>query len=408
MNVVNLFDIFTLLYLFRSAQLLNTIRREWADLRAPLLTARKQWVADQASFFVAVPIGVLIHELGHAVAIWLFGGQVVEFGYRAFWGFVRPAGTFTAAQDWFISLAGTLGNLLFGLLLWLALRRSRVGAFRYFALRAFRFQVYFALIYYPLFTIVLPIGDWATIYNFGATPIASGATAVFHAVLLGLFWWGDRVGWFEMPSFANLAEQDAFARLQTAVVENPQEIHLQLQLIDQLRRGRASHKARTQLNQFLAQNPHSGEGFLQRAALRSQQRFGSKDAVQDAETAVQLGLPHPAQAAYAHQLIANFYLDRGDGETAVRHYSQALAALKTEPQQRAALLNGRSQAYRRLRQYDLAFQDIREAMTLAKQAGDQQSWTRYREELEVLEQHAGRKLSTVDPTYSTQGGDAID
>ena len=35
-----------------------------------------------------VPISVALHELGHAVAIWSMGGEVVDFGYYGFAGYV--------------------------------------------------------------------------------------------------------------------------------------------------------------------------------------------------------------------------------------------------------------------------------------------------------------------------------
>ena len=101
------------------------------------------------------------------------GGQVAEFHYRAFWGYVVPIGSFTAAQSWFIAIAGTLASLAFGLFVWWVFRRASSSTLRYFGLRAFRFQVYFSLIYYPLFTLLGFDGDWRTIYDFSATPLLS-------------------------------------------------------------------------------------------------------------------------------------------------------------------------------------------------------------------------------------------
>lgn len=391
-GILGLFDIFSLLYLFRGLQLLNRIRQQWRLLLSNPLTQPKKHLAEQASFFIAVPPGVLIHELGHALAIWLFGGQVVEFGYRVFWGYVRPFGTFTASQDWFISLAGTLGNLLFGAALWLALRRRRSEALHYFGLRAFRFQVYFALIYYPIFTIVLPIGDWATIYDFAATPLLSGVTAVCHAGLLLLFWYGDRTGWFEMPAFAAAGESRSFAALQEQANANPQDTRLQLQTIDALRRGGATNQARRRLDQLLAQHPHLADAYLQRAVLRSE-RSVSPAAAADLQKALQLGLSTAQGQMIAHELLGQHYLDRDDPARAAAQFDQALD-LAVQQNGRipdghlAQLYYGRSQAYRRQRQYDLARRDIAAAIELA--ADDQQALSRYRNEQEVIENHAGK------------------
>ena len=87
MSVISgLFNVLALLYIGRALQLVVQIIRNWAELRQEPLTRAKQQQAEQAAFFVGVPPAVLVHELAHAVAIWLFGGQVVEFGYRVFWG----------------------------------------------------------------------------------------------------------------------------------------------------------------------------------------------------------------------------------------------------------------------------------------------------------------------------------
>ena len=51
-------------------------RRELFDRR---FTIADRSLVDQAAFFILVPISVALHELGHAVAVWLAGGTV-KFG----------------------------------------------------------------------------------------------------------------------------------------------------------------------------------------------------------------------------------------------------------------------------------------------------------------------------------------
>lgn len=401
--ILGLFNIFALIYILRSLQLTTVIWREWGDLNQEPLTQHKKHLAEQASFFVAVPVGVLLHELGHALATWLFGGQVVEFGYRVFWGYVVPQGVFSPAQDWFISLAGTLGSLLFGLGLWGVLRHHRASTLRYFGLRAFRFQVYFALIYYPVFTLFLPIGDWRTIYDFQVTPALSGLTAPVHLALLALFWWGSRIGWFEMASHESMAEHERFTALAQKAAVNPQDTELQLQYINALRQGGATNKARAELGKFLKRNPDSAAAYLQLAALQSQnQSHVSRAAYKNVNEALRRGLSRPNQLAFAHQLLGQYHLDRDDSQQAVNHLSQAMANLDAprlveeesgrNTLYRARLFHLRSQAYRRQRQYELAYQDLQQAITLAEGSGDNESAAFYRNQLQILEKHAGRAL----------------
>ncbi|MCP5100224.1 MAG: hypothetical protein GY943_32125 [Chloroflexi bacterium] len=391
------FNIFSLLYLFRGFQLLNRIRQQWASLKMEPLTAVKKQIAEQASFFISVPPGVLIHEFGHVLAVWLFGGQVVEFGYRVFWGYVLPAGNFTISEDWFISLAGTLGSLIFGISIWIGLRNHKSSAFRFFGLRSFRFQIYFALLYYPIFTIILPVGDWRTIYNFSATPVLSGITAVSHAALLLLFYLADRSGWFEMPAFESMETAVLFQDLAHHITNSPTDINHQLQYIDSLRQGGASHKAGTALNTFIRQNPNVPAGYLQRAALNRGRNI-SKNVANDIEKALQLGLSEPSQVAYAHQTLGQSYLERGDAQTAVNHFSQALATAVAQSKNgdqipTAWQYHWRSQAYRRLKQYDAAFKDIQQAIKIAESVRNENLLSHFRQELSIIENHAGRSFS---------------
>lgn len=398
-NILGLFNIFSLIYIFRSLQLSVTIGREWSSVMQEPLTRRKKYFAEQASFFIAVPLGVFLHEFGHALAVWASGGQVAEFGYRVFWGYVVPQGTFTPTQNWFISLAGTLGSLVFGAGIWLLLKGNRHSTLSYFGLRALRFQVYFSTIYYPIFTLLGFEGDWRTIYDFGATPLLSGLLVPLHAGLVLLFWWGDRTGWFERTSHETMAEQDKFASLVQAAALNPHDVQLQLQYVDALRQGGADNRAKTYLKSFLKQNPDSGVAYLELALLDSGHKPQiSRRAADYLQKALQLGLPTPGGQAYAHQLLGKYYLDRNRPAEALNEVNTALN-LKIVGEEvgvtrhRAALYHLRSQAYRRQNQYQAAYQDIQEAIILAQQIGDDKLIAHYRQEREIVENHAGGKLT---------------
>ncbi len=409
----SLFDIFAILYIFRSIQLGLTIWRTWSTVSKAPLTLHKKQLAEQASFFIAVPISVLIHEFCHALAVWLFGGEVVEFGYRVFWGYVRYVDNFEVGERWFIALAGTLGSLAFGLGIWLLLRHNNASALRYFGLRAFRFQVYFSLIYYPLFTLFVPVGDWRTIYDFQATPILSGATAVFHITFLGLFYYGDRVGWFDAAAHETIAAEEKFQTLAVAAAAQPDNIQLQLEYIDGLRRGGAKRKAQHQLEQFMQQQPRSSAAHLQMAALLSDGKHEvPKKAFTKAEEALNLGLPEPAQRAFAHQLMGRYFLDTGKGAQAVTHFSDAITLVLSKAEAAVSIPNQnpdtltpqqanqlaqlhylRNQAYRRQQKFNTAYDDIQQAVRYAQIAGNQQAQVRYQEEIKVLENHAGQRFN---------------
>ncbi len=398
--VNSLFDILALLYIIRSVQLSITIWRDWSNIRAEPLTAQKKALAEQAAFFIAVPVSVFVHEAAHALAVWLCGGRVVEFQYRVFWGYVVPQGSFSPQQMWFIAIAGTLGSLLFGLLVWLLARNSPSSSIRYFGLRAFRFQVFFSLVYYPLFTLFGFDGDWRTIYDFGATPLLSALTAVTHVGLLVLFWRGDRLGWFEAPSHRSIAEQSQFDALQAQALADQDNAALQLRYIDALRRGGADRAARHKLDVLLQMNPQLAIAHLEKAALLS---AGSaqvtRAASESAATAVALGLDTIQQEAYAYELIGRYEFTADHVDKAVDNYSAAIDALQTSVAGRAEasqlhhLLIQRNAAFRRLQQYDLAFHDLQIALDYARRAGSGASVQQVQAELDVLNSHSNRSFA---------------
>ena len=397
-----IFNLFALLYLVRGVQILVKIGREWKSLHQEPLTRAKKNLADQASFFIAVPPGVIVHEFFHALATWIVGGKIVDFGYGLFWGYVVPVGDFTVGQDWFIAIAGTIGSLLYGAAIWLAFRRSKASSFRYFGLRAFRFQIYFALLYYPILTIFIAgtgISDWLTIYNFRLTPILSGVTAVTHITLLYLFWRTDREGRFEMPAFETVAAQENFKELERETAVQPQNAQLQFRYIDALWRGGAKHKAKHKAQQYLRENPNSATGWLLLAQMESEKQV-SKKAREYVEKALQLGLSDAKQVASADVLLGRYALERNQAMEAVNYFSQAIATAVpsrdplSQPSHEllfyAQLYHWRSQAYRRQNQYGAAEQDIQQAVQFAQMANSQNAAAYYQNEQKVIQHHANQ------------------
>lgn len=393
--MTGLFNLLALLYIGRAVQLAVQVARNWNVVRQEPLTREKQRLAEQAAFFLGVPPAVFVHELAHAVAVLAFGGQVAEFGYRVFWGYVVPQGSFTALQNWIIALVGTLGSLGFGALLWLVLRRHDSRTVQYFGLRAFRFQIYFSLLYYPIFSLFLPIGDWRMIYDFATTPILSGATLIVHGLLLLLFWRADRAGTFEMTAFDSAAGQAHFEATQSAADRG--DPAARLQVIADLWRGGARKEARRALDAFLADYPQSAEGHLQWAIQATE---GSpairKETYQAAGKALSLGLSGADRVALAYQLRGLYHLQRGDGAAAEQELTAALTPTahydpdRISPARRAELHHLRSQAYRRQGRYDAAYVEIDLALAQARELGIEGPAQKYMDERELIDKHAGR------------------
>ena len=231
--------LFTLLSLGNFVQAVRlgaNIRRRWADFtRNPLQRWHKQ-ASESAAFLIMVPPGVLLHELAHAVFVWVYGGQVVDVGYGFYWGYVLPQGVFTATEDWVISISGTFASMLYAVFFWAIMRRHSAEAVRYLALRGLRFHFQYALIYYPIFTAVTFIGDWRVIYNFNETPLLSSVALAMHAGTLGFFWWSDRRGWYTMSAFSSETDRQKFNALAQQIAQGTVDEKAQLAYVRELLR----------------------------------------------------------------------------------------------------------------------------------------------------------------------------
>jgi len=167
--------------------------RRWSSFWSQPLDARNRQFAIQVAFFLIVPVGVLLHETGHALATWSVGGHVVQFAWRVYWGFVVPEGRFTSADLWWIALSGNLVSILFGLALLQAgaLATGLRATVRYVLLQAGIIEIAFSAVGYPLLSLRTADGDWKIVYDFHSSPVLSTVTAVAHAALLiGVWrWW---------------------------------------------------------------------------------------------------------------------------------------------------------------------------------------------------------------------------
>ena len=171
------------------ATLIALVRSRRTFLAPDLATEGKR-LATQAAVFLVPPIVVLIHELGHVVAVLAVGARVTSFHYGIFEGAVGFVGDITPGQDWFIALAGNLFGAATGLALaGVGLKGSRLRpGLRYTLILGGSLQVGYALVGYPLLSLSSNWGDWVVIYDFSATPVLSWATAVGHVGALVVLW----------------------------------------------------------------------------------------------------------------------------------------------------------------------------------------------------------------------------
>ncbi len=197
----SLFDLFSLFYVLVGLRTVGTLIKNWRAFADDTLTGFDRRLASELAFFLFIPVGVLLHELGHAAATYQVGGTIDWLGggfhYALFWGYVVPEGRFTALQDWWIALSGNLVSVIYGFLPLIALRWANKAWLKYTLLAFARIQLGWSLVGYPLISllaVVAPIGfdgDWSTIYS-ARTLLVSAPLLVVHVALVAALWTADR------------------------------------------------------------------------------------------------------------------------------------------------------------------------------------------------------------------------
>ena len=198
--IPDLFQIISLVMALVAARTLYVTVRDRRQLFDDRFTSADRQQLSQAAFFLLLPLSVLLHEAGHAIAVRAFGGTVTGFGYYVFYGYVAHEGFYTNADLFWIALSGNLVSVLLGLAaLVVPLVRPARPPVNYLLFLFGTIDLLNALVFYPLMDFAGGMaGDWAQIYR-RETPVLSGVTLAVHvALLLGgvLVWrsdWGRRI-----------------------------------------------------------------------------------------------------------------------------------------------------------------------------------------------------------------------
>jgi len=167
---------------------LADIVRDRQKLFDARLTEDERQRLTRFAAFVLLPLSVLAHEGGHAAMVKVYGGEIVDFGFYLFYGFVAHIGVYTPLELAVIAFSGPLVNIVIGLvvLAWAwyrPLTPERVaGNYLLFVFGAL--ELFNALVFYPVFDALGGIaGDWQSIYS-RDTPLFSSLIALNHIALL--------------------------------------------------------------------------------------------------------------------------------------------------------------------------------------------------------------------------------
>src|SRR5918993_92423 len=171
------FVIISLIYVVIGVRSVVRLIGHWHQTWDSDFTLADRALVDEAAFFLLIPVSVALHELGHAVAIWGFGGEVVDFG---FYGFAV------------VVAAGSAVNLVLCLLavgavlLWRPPLRAPVHEL---LLQFALLSGINAFIVYPLLDLLSGLnGDWRQVYFSEARLVSAAVIAIQALTLVAGYW----------------------------------------------------------------------------------------------------------------------------------------------------------------------------------------------------------------------------
>jgi Zn-dependent protease len=187
------FALISLFYLVIGVQVIYQLVRNFRQTFDRHFTQQDRQLVDKSAFFVLLPISVALHELGHAIAIWAFGGQVLDWGFYGFAGYVAfDPREFTAMQQTIVAAAGVTVNLILAAIAvaLVFLRKPPMrAAYNELLIQFVWISLLNALIVYPVLDFVTGLnGDWMQMYDF-RVPMVSGTILIIHVAVLALLFW---------------------------------------------------------------------------------------------------------------------------------------------------------------------------------------------------------------------------
>jgi hypothetical protein len=158
-----LFNVLAAAYVLIAIGVIRRLRTERKATFDDTVTPADRRFVYEIAFFLLTPPAVALHELGHAVATWVFDGRVASFWFAFYWGSVLPvrAPPFSPAELGVIAGAGPLVSLLlgFGAVGWVLARPGRPA--RNLLLLSFgELQLFFGLVFYPAISLPTGFGDF--------------------------------------------------------------------------------------------------------------------------------------------------------------------------------------------------------------------------------------------------------
>ncbi|MGF1568885.1 MAG: hypothetical protein ACFCVD_12585 [Nodosilinea sp.] len=98
--MTNYFDLISLIAVLMCVKTFWQLLHDWSEFWEAQVTCKDRELVQQLAVFVLIPIGVLLHEIGHSLATWQAGGTVSGCQWRFYWGYTIASGSFSPVESW--------------------------------------------------------------------------------------------------------------------------------------------------------------------------------------------------------------------------------------------------------------------------------------------------------------------
>ncbi len=332
--------------------------KHWDTFWDDDITPQERMDATRVAIFILVPIGVLLHEVGHALAVWQLGGRVVQFNWSFLSGYVVPEGNFSPAGVWWIYFSGNLVSILLGFGALLALLVPVRPMVKYLAVTFAEVELFMSLIGYPMLSLAGVEGDWVGIYGIPPTPLKLVLALLHVALLVALIWFirNPRVRRWRL--LLSHAAQRRVGALEASIAAHPTDLQPRLDLAQYYMEQGEPTLARETVNEALQAAPGDPDALYAAGVLAEQGKKNKQAADYYQQALTRLG-PGPRAVNVAMRL-GRVYITLEQPTDAVAAYSQAIDS--GPPNAEARYWRGR--AYLRLRNDTAAQNDFRAAAAL--------------------------------------------
>lgn len=262
-------------------QSLWQLRQNWSSFWDDRITSQDKELAQRLALFGLIPIGVLLHEIGHSLATWQVGGTVLSFNWLFYWGYIIPAGNFSPIESWWISLSGNLVSIGLGLLpipFIPSIRKRIVGEILYYFACA---ECVFSLVGYPITSLAMGRGDWVRIYDFSLQPYVAIVAIGHIGLLVGLWQIYNSPKATSWRLASDSQDLETWRRLRSEWINQPNDIQVGLKLAYFLLNHQEQHEAKKVARQLSATAPNDSQieiFYVSVACARGAYRQAAKSA----------------------------------------------------------------------------------------------------------------------------------